>query len=143
MIRSDAEKVFEQRLREIFVDLEYDDFILNDRKVLSPYELDVYIPKLSMAFEFQGPHHYRDSTVKMLDEWKQRRCKKLHIRLFRYPCFNGLRIEDVKRYIFENRQLKEGTKRRHVEFKSKAAIRHYDFEEFKAKLNTKIKKKRL
>jgi len=36
------------------------DIILNDRKTLKPYELDIYIPKLNLAFEFNGLYWHNE-----------------------------------------------------------------------------------
>jgi len=153
-MRSDSEIVFESRLREIFPELEPSDFILNDRKVLKPYELDVYIPKLSMAFEYQGPYHYDDSTTRMLDKWKRKQCKKLGIKLYQYPCFNGLKIEDIRKYIFCDRELREGfywpiKNSKHKEGKNWSRIypanrsvrRSGEFKEYELRLLSKIKKR--
>jgi hypothetical protein len=35
------------------------DFIFNDRKICDGYELDIYLPKLHLAFEINGIFHYK------------------------------------------------------------------------------------
>jgi len=54
--------------------------------------LDVYVPSLKLAFEYQGHHHYHDSTMfgiaksqKRRDDEKQTACKSLGITLIEVP----------------------------------------------------------
>lgn len=37
--------------------------VRNDRSVIAPYELDVYIPQLGLAFEFNGAYWHSDAVV--------------------------------------------------------------------------------
>ena len=55
-------------------------------------ELDVYIPELQLAFEYNGEHHYRDipafgpvELYKRRDEEKMQICKDLRITLVTVP----------------------------------------------------------
>lgn len=52
--RSKAEIKLEQKLRECFPDLT---IIPNDRKILDGLELDIYIPELNIAIEWNGIYH--------------------------------------------------------------------------------------
>lgn len=82
--RSKAEILLEKTLLETFPDL---NILFNDRLVLDGLELDVYIPQLKIAIEWNGIFHYRSTKGSVLeqyikkDELKQERCKKLNINL--------------------------------------------------------------
>jgi hypothetical protein len=73
-------------------------FYSNSRKHM---ELDVYVPEYSLAFEFQGPHHYHfhyrfgySDGFQVKDEEKRAACQDAGITLidipywwdFRYSC---------------------------------------------------------
>jgi hypothetical protein len=47
-----------------FIEKQYKgNIILNDRKLLKPYELDVYLPDLKLAFEFNGLFYHNEKCV--------------------------------------------------------------------------------
>ncbi|MDR2457444.1 MAG: hypothetical protein LBD41_03080 [Clostridiales Family XIII bacterium] len=50
-----------------------DDILENKRTIISPYELDIYLPKLKIAFEYNGTywHGYKNSTPFGLNEYKK------------------------------------------------------------------------
>lgn len=85
--RSKAEKELEITLIREFPNLKV---IYNSRKILSNNkELDVYIPTLSLAIEWNGPWHYMDCRTKeFLNETKERdlqkekECETLGIKLY-------------------------------------------------------------
>ncbi len=64
----------------------------NDRKVIKPYELDILIPGLSLAFEFNGTYWHSDEMIraskpqfpssKAFDDFKKAECEKQGIKLF-------------------------------------------------------------
>ena len=54
----------------------------NDRKVLDPYELDIYIPKLKLAFEYDGTYWHGRPETKARDRWKTKQCHSLGITLY-------------------------------------------------------------
>jgi len=58
------------------------EIILNDRKIIGPYELDIYIPELKIAFEFNGLYWhselYKDKKYHIT---KTEKCEKLSIQL--------------------------------------------------------------
>lgn len=56
----------------------------NDRKLISPKELDIYIPELSVAVEFNGLYWHSEANGKSknyhYNKWKQ--CKSKNVQLF-------------------------------------------------------------
>ena len=56
------------------------DVIPNDRIVLNPYELDIYIPELKLAFEYDGEYWHNNKRER--DRWKTFRCRELGITLY-------------------------------------------------------------
>jgi hypothetical protein len=55
----------------------------NDRKTVKPLELDVYIPSLSLAFEYDGSNfHFQDDVI-YRDDKKEELCKEKGITLYR------------------------------------------------------------
>lgn len=62
------------------------------RKRERPFELDVYLPRLKLAFEYQGEQHYVDIHTlgskwhqKQRDQDKKEACKKHEITLIEIP----------------------------------------------------------
>ena len=64
----------------------------NDRKLIKPYELDILIPDLCLAFEFNGDYWHNNENIhkrhpqfdssKQFDGFKKRECKKQGVELF-------------------------------------------------------------
>jgi hypothetical protein len=86
-IRSKFEFFMEEKIKKEFSHL---DVLFNNRSTLG-YELDVYIPQLGLAFEFNGPHHYdpirgeeKLKKVQYKDAQKQLLCKEFNIKLITY-----------------------------------------------------------
>ena len=50
-----------------------------------PMELDIWIPSLNLAFEYQGEQHYDDEDVMKRDEQKRSACAKKSIHLIEIP----------------------------------------------------------
>jgi len=74
---SEAEKdIYNFIIRE-FIDIH---IISNDRTILKPYELDIYIPELKLAFEYDGSFWHKNKREQ--DRWKTFRCKELGISLY-------------------------------------------------------------
>jgi len=55
-------------------------------------ELDIYIPQLSLAFEYQGIGHFKNKflfqryrMVRIIDEHKKKLCKKHNLTLIEVP----------------------------------------------------------
>ena len=71
----------EMELYEFIISSVNIEVIHNDRIILNPYELDIYIPKLNLAFEYDGEYFHKDTKER--DHWKNLRCKELGINLIR------------------------------------------------------------
>eukprot|EP01114_Cavostelium_apophysatum_P005321 TRINITY_DN1615_c1_g1_i1.p2 TRINITY_DN1615_c1_g1~~TRINITY_DN1615_c1_g1_i1.p2 ORF type:complete len:559 (-),score=129.89 TRINITY_DN1615_c1_g1_i1:334-2010(-) len=50
-----------------------------------PMELDIYIPTLRLAFEYQGQHHYENEDIQRRDAEKRKACKLHSISLVSIP----------------------------------------------------------
>jgi len=74
---------FELQLQEFIKENYIGDIILNSRKIISPYELDIYLPDLKLAFEFDGLYWHSDLYVdKNYHLMKTKMCEKIGIQLF-------------------------------------------------------------
>jgi len=85
-VRSKSEIYLEERLNNEFPNLM---MIFNDREVLNGKELDVYIPSLNLAIEWNGIYHYKkirddESFEKTANKDKQKinECFELGIKLY-------------------------------------------------------------
>jgi hypothetical protein len=101
--RSKAEVLLENRLKDTFPELE---MLFNNRKILDGLELDVYIPNLKLAIEWNGIFHIKNirgnlETVQKKDKMKLDRCNELGIELFviedpaSNPKFVTKKIEEI------------------------------------------------
>ena len=82
---SKAENILYNEITKTFPDLEV---IRNDRKTLNGLELDIFIPKLKLAIEWNGIFHYKDvhknnslEKTKRKDILKEEMCKNIGIDL--------------------------------------------------------------
>lgn len=57
------------------------DIILNGRKLLGGFELDVYLPELKLAFEYNGEYWHTLPNIPERDAFKRRECRKRKIAL--------------------------------------------------------------
>ena len=64
----------EKVCRKISEHLFKESCIINTRKIIPPYELDVYFPTIKIAIEFQGDFWHSDETIKKRDLQKQTLC---------------------------------------------------------------------
>jgi hypothetical protein len=83
--RSKAEQQLEEQLKLNFPTW---DIIFNDRAILNGLELDVYIPHLKLAIEWNGVFHFKNihgddalNRTFIKDQQKQDECKRLGISL--------------------------------------------------------------
>jgi hypothetical protein len=77
----------------------------NDRKFIYPYELDVFIPELKMAFEYDGIIYHTTEDAVNNDKFKDNLCVNKGITLYRIKEKNKLMpeyviIEELKRFGF-------------------------------------------
>lgn len=77
------QSVGERQVGEYVISLGLD-IITNDRTLIPPYELDIFIPQLSMAIEFNGDYWHGDLFPKTQkrDLEKNKKCKENKILLF-------------------------------------------------------------
>lgn len=100
-LRSREEKLFAKFI-EALVDPK--DIVYNDRTVLDGKELDVYIPKLKLAFEFNGDYWHSDAIERIDEKYhldKTIGCAKKGIRLihiFEYQW--RTRSDQIKRFLY-------------------------------------------
>lgn len=75
---------YELQLREYIQSLINNKLIIfNDRNVISPHEIDIYIPDLNLAFEFNGLYwHSNKYKDKYYHYNKHKLCKEKNIELF-------------------------------------------------------------
>lgn len=69
-------------LQDFIRDLINDDIIVNDRKTITPYELDIYIPTKHLAIEYNGNYYHNTNAVdKLLHYNKSKMCEEKGVRL--------------------------------------------------------------
>lgn len=73
--------------------------LTNDRQTIKPYELDVYIPKHRLAFEYDGKRWHLNNKNDII---KNRRCIEDNIKLIRLIENNRKYESDVKYQIINN-----------------------------------------
>ena len=66
---------------ELVVSLTEQKIIRNTRKVIPPKELDIYIPSLQKAIEFNGEYWHSSDYAQKSDLWKKKECEILGIDL--------------------------------------------------------------
>lgn len=59
------------------------DFIINDRSVIKPMELDLYFPKISKAIEIDGVYYHSFDKAVRRDKIKDQECKNKGIKILR------------------------------------------------------------
>jgi very-short-patch-repair endonuclease len=77
----------------------------NTRKIIKPYELDIYIPKYKIAFEYDGKGWHDKNKRKNIDNIKDGLCKENNILLIRIKENNRRYEEDVKNQFINNLNL--------------------------------------
>lgn len=118
--------------------------ILNDRNVLNSMELDVYIPELKLAFEFNG--NYWHSSIykdKKYHQYKTLACAKQGIRLihvFQYEWNNNRdRVERfIKGLLNENKRVIQARETVVKEIDSKTAQEFCEYYHLQGWSNSKV-----
>lgn len=83
-------------LRYIIEKLFNKSILYNTRKIIKPYELDIYLPEYKLAFEYDGRHWHNDNNI---DEIKNNLCTKKNIKLFRInenTCYYKYYLKNIK-----------------------------------------------
>lgn len=81
----------------------YDQEIVeNTRSIISPYELDIYLPDLNLAIEFNGVYwHSTDKKAKLYHQKKYLKCKEKGIRLIQINDFDWKHHQDTVKSILQ------------------------------------------
>lgn len=92
----------ERELKNYISNIYSGSIIFNNKKVISPYELDIYLPEKNLAFEFNGNYCHNEEmlsdksiTPKLYHQYKSLECRNKGIRLihiFEYE-WNNLEIQ--------------------------------------------------
>jgi hypothetical protein len=107
---SKGQTLLKQYIHRILEEYKYEDQVQENVRISNlrhsnsnrPVELDLYIPSMSLAFEYHGSHHYkqthRGDLSKQItrDEEKVDLCRKANITLIRIPYKWSGNIEDLK-----------------------------------------------
>lgn len=75
---SKGEREVQQLVRDV-----YSDSLNNDRKVIKPLELDIYIPSLRVGIEYDGDYWHSLDYMKQRDVIKEQLCLSKNITLIR------------------------------------------------------------
>ncbi len=73
--------------------------IYNTKDIISPYELDVFIPKYNIAFEYDGKHWHKDNKKDLI---KNKICNDRNIKLIRIVENARDYIKDIKEQLVIN-----------------------------------------
>ena len=85
----------EIELAELVSNICEGDVLTSERRIIPPYELDIYIPKLKLAIEYNGNYFHSDITGTPIDYHlnKSIRCRELGIRLIHIYEFENFAIQ--------------------------------------------------
>lgn len=76
-------------LKNLVENLITKEILYNTRKIISPYEIDIYLPDYNIGFEYNGKYWHNNKDTLYRDKVKLELCKSLGIKLF-------VIIEEVK-----------------------------------------------
>lgn len=84
-------------LKQILEELFNEKCMYNTRRVISPYEIDVYFKKYKIGFEYDGVLWHKNDTVD-----KESLCRNRGILLLTIKEKSRKYLEDIKKFIIEN-----------------------------------------
>jgi len=101
----------EKKLSEFISENYSGEIILNNRSVIKPYELDIYLPELNLAFEYNGLYwHSELYKEKNYHKNKYKMCEINNIQLIQIWEDDWLNINDVVKSMILNKLVKTKTK---------------------------------
>lgn len=109
------QSVFEAEIYEYIKTISENEVIRNDRSVINPYELDIYIPSFDLAIECNGIywHSLEAGTPKDYHFMKSERCNAEGVRLIHINQWswdnNRKFIKKILRSLLQSDTLKRGT----------------------------------
>ena len=77
--------------------------VRNDRTVITPYELDVYVPELKVAFEYNGDYWHSDKVV-TANHKNFKSAREYHLHKFNQAATNGVKLMFVKESTWKKQQ---------------------------------------
>lgn len=88
-----------------FISEYYDgEIIMNDRKRIKPYELDIYLPELKIAFEFNGFKWHSDKRVGVgYHKMKTDMCNNVNVQLIHFYQDDWIYRESIVKSIILNK----------------------------------------
>ena len=97
---SNKEKQFSEKLNDYYQGR----IIKNSRKIISPYELDIYLPDLKIAFEFNGLYwHNMNNKDKLYHKTKSDLAKQKNIYLIHIWEDELDELDDIFDFVFNNK----------------------------------------
>jgi len=84
-------------LKNILYKLLKEEIMYNTRKIIKPYELDIYIPKYKLAFEYNGDRWHKNDKIN-----KAEICEKNGIHLITISENSKRYEEDIKNQLIKN-----------------------------------------
>ncbi len=91
-------------LKDILCQLLLTEIEYNNRKIIKPFELDIYIPKYKLAFEYNGKRWHMNDTYEKINN-KNKLCKNLNIELIVIIENNRKYENDIKNQLIDNIDL--------------------------------------
>lgn len=73
--------------------------IYNTKDIISPYELDIFIPKYNIAFEYDGKYWHKNNKKDLV---KDKICSENNIKLLRIVENSRNYIEDIEKQLMKN-----------------------------------------
>jgi len=97
-------------IKEIFKN---DEILYNSNSIINPYELDIYLPKYRLSFEYDGKFWHKDNRK---DKRKNLLCKKEKIKLIRIKENSRNYTIDIKDQLIQNINIINLFKKTSIEF---------------------------